>query len=138
MITHTFHDYFKDVDLPKDQIESSRFFVDKNNCTPLSEKGYPVSNMLFLAMINYARKSVFNGIYTIVSRAMLTILRRSGWQISILKKAKIGDKEYIYLIYLPAEENDQLQIAQNIHNKTGIPISTLVSWPITLMVSEQV
>lgn len=138
MITHTFHKHFKDVELPKNQIESSRFFVDKNNASQLLGKSYPVSNMLFLATINYARQFGFSGIYTIVSRAMLTILRRSGWQMTPLREAQLSENESIYLVFLPAEKADQLQMAQKMHTKLGSPMSTLLNWPISLTVSEQV
>jgi len=76
MITHTFRACFDAVPLPPTGVESSRFFVDKPRARTLFGEQYPISQTLFLAMINWARNTGHDGIYTIVSRAMLTILKR--------------------------------------------------------------
>jgi acyl homoserine lactone synthase len=130
MITHTFRASFDSVSLPTDGIESSRFFVDKLRARELLGEGYPVSQALFLAMINWAQDTGHIGIYTIVSRAMLTILKRSGWQIQTLKEALLSERERIYLVYLPAGQEDQLKMARGLNSHSASPFT----WPLTLQV----
>jgi acyl homoserine lactone synthase len=128
MITHTFGACFDSVPLPSGGVESSRFFVDKLRARELLGERYPISQALFLAMINWAQDAGHSGIYTIVSRAMLTILKRSGWQIQILKEAFRSEQERIYLVYLPAGQDDQLKMAKRLKNQTA----SLLTWPLTL------
>lgn len=85
MITHTFRACFDAVPLPLASIESSRFFVDKGRSRQRLGEHYPVGLALFLAMISWARDNKYNGIHTIVSQPILTILKRSGWQVRTLK-----------------------------------------------------
>lgn len=132
MITHTFHDCFSAVALPAEGTESSRFFVDKPRARELLGKDYPVSQLLFLAMINWARKKGYPCIHTIVSRAMCRILLRSGWQISVLKEAYLTGTERIYLLSLPAGEQDQNRFAEPLSNRMGIQASELATWPLRL------
>ncbi|WP_159281734.1 acyl-homoserine-lactone synthase [Rahnella variigena] len=130
MITHTFRACFDSVPLPSEGVESSRFFVDKLRARELLGERYPVSQALFLAMINWAQDNGHAGIYTIVSRAMLTILKRSGWQIQTLKEAFLSERERIYLIYLPAGKDDQMNMATGLNSQTD----SLFTWPLTLPV----
>lgn len=81
-------------------------------------------------MINWAQDNGHTGIYTIVSRAMLTILKRSGWQIQTLKEAFLSERERIYLIYLPAGEDDQRIMARGLNGQTA----SVFTWPLTLPV----
>lgn len=128
MITHTFRACFDSVYLPAAGVESSRFFVDKLRARELLGERYPVSQALFLAMINWAQDAGHRGIYTIVSRAMLTILKRSGWQIQSLKEAFLTEHERIYLVYLPAGQADQFKMARKLHSQTA----SLFTWPLML------
>ena len=128
MITHTFRACFDSVPLPAAGVESSRFFVDKLRARELLGERYPVSQALFLAMINWAQDSGHSGIYTIVSRAMLTILKRSGWQIQPLKEAFLTEHERIYLVYLPAGQADQSRMARKLNSQ----VASLFTWPLTL------
>lgn len=132
MITHTFRDSFSTVVLPEEGTESSRFFVDKARARSLLGESYPVSQVLFLAMVNWAQQKGYARIHTIVSRAMLTILRRSGWQISVLKEAFLTEKERIYLLTLPAGKEDQKQLAEPVISRTGCRPSSVATWPLRL------
>lgn len=134
MITHTFRDCFDTVPLPLDGIESSRFFVDKVRAQQLLGKRYPISQVLFLAMINWARHNERNGIHTIVSRAMLTILKRSGWQLETLKEACLSERERIYLVFLPTTAEDRDRMASGLISALGYPASSLITWPLSLPV----
>lgn len=134
MITHTFNHCFNTVPLPAGGTESSRFFVDKTRARALLGENYPVSQILFLAMVNWAQKNGYDCVYTIVSRAMLKILRRSGWQITVLKEAYLTEKERIYLLTLPAGESDAAQLAAPIIKYTGCQPADTTTWPLTLPV----
>lgn len=134
MITHTFRACFDSVQLPSEGIESSRFFVDKARARQLLSKHYPVSQALFLAMINWAQHHKLSSIHTIVSRAMLRILERSGWQISVLKEASLSERERIYLVVLPTGPEDQTQMASGIITTLGYPASSAITWPLSLPV----
>ncbi|MHA6306202.1 acyl-homoserine-lactone synthase [Hafnia paralvei] len=134
MITHTFQSCFHDVSLPAGEVESSRFFVDKSRARDLLGERYPVSQVLFLAMINYARQYNLNGIYTIVSRAMLTILKRSGWQVRVLKEAYLSEEERIYLLYLPTDSDSQAKMATKINAFEGCSLPEFEHWPMSVAV----
>ncbi|MGP2836380.1 acyl-homoserine-lactone synthase [Serratia nevei] len=134
MITHTFRTCFDSVQLPFTGTESSRFFVDKTRARQLLGERYPISRALFLAMINWALHHECNGIHTIVSRAMLTILRRSGWQIRILKEAFLSERERIYLVFLPTRKEDQTRMASGIVTQTGESAPDMITWPLLLPV----
>ncbi|WP_158780473.1 acyl-homoserine-lactone synthase [Pantoea sp. BAV 3049] len=134
MITHTFRACFDTVTLPRDGIESSRFFVDKARARQLPGLRWPVSQALFLAMINWARHNGRNGIHTIVSRPMLIILKRSGWQIRVLKEAYLSERERIYLLFLPTTAADRDRMASGLDGSPGCSAPSLVTWPLSLPV----
>ncbi|MGK0603170.1 acyl-homoserine-lactone synthase [Yokenella regensburgei] len=129
MINRTFSACFSDVMLPPVGIESSRFFVDKARVSLLPGKSVPVSQALFVAMINWARHNDYNGIHTIVSRAMLTILKRTGWKIDVLREAFLSKQERIYLLYLPTTAEDQAWMASKLTMATGHKAK---DWPMEL------
>lgn len=136
MITHTFRSCFKDVTLPPIGVESSRFFVDKTRARLLLGERYPISQVLFLSMMNWAINHQEKGICTIVSRAMLTILKRSGWQIKVLKEALLSEQERIYLVWLPVGQDEQRRIASKLYIRLerSQVTSSLVTWPLSLPV----
>lgn len=134
MITHTFNACFNSVTLPQFGTESSRFFVDKARARHLLGEHYPISQALFIAMINWAQQNHYAQIHTIVSRAMLTVLRRSGWDIKVLKEAWLSEKERIYLLTLPAGEHDRATLARKIIARTESPAQAVATWPLTLPV----
>lgn len=138
MITHTFQRLFGDVKLPEgDYIESSRFFVDKNRAKAWLGSRYPISYVLFLSMINYARHHGHTGIYTIVSRAMLTIAKRSGWEIEVIKEGFVSDNEPIYLLRLPIDPHNQHLLAKRISDQSESDITALCQWPMSLQVTPE-
>ncbi|MGO4745995.1 acyl-homoserine-lactone synthase [Serratia quinivorans] len=132
MITRTFRTCFDTVKLPVEGVESSRFFVDKARARRLLGERYPISQALFLAMINWAQHNKCNTIHTIVSRAMLRILKRSGWQIRVLKEAFLSERERIYLVVLPTGPVDQNQMAAGIITGLSCPASSVITWPLSL------
>jgi acyl homoserine lactone synthase len=134
MITHTFRACFDSVPLPLGGIESSRFFVDKDRARQLLGVRYPVSQVLFLAMINWARHNERNGIHTIVSCPMRTILKRSGWQIRTLKEAYLSERERIYLVFLPTAAEDRDQMSSGLISEFGYPAASAITWPLSLPV----
>lgn len=135
MITHTFNALFDDVVLPEGKyIESSRFFVDKTRAQLLLGNRYPISYVLFLSTINYGLNYGYTGIYTIVSRAMLTIIKRSGWQVEVIKEAYVSEKERIYLLYLPTDHKSQKVMASRINACLKGADPELQTWPMSLSV----
>lgn len=134
MITHTFNASFNTVALPEYGTESSRFFVDKARARQLLGEHYPVSQALFLAMVNWAQRNDYVKIYTIVSRPMLTVLRRSGWNITVLKEAYLSEKERIYLLTLPAEDKDRAMLSKKFLSRTACEEQSLAIWPLKLPV----
>ncbi|MEW5288540.1 acyl-homoserine-lactone synthase [Erwinia papayae] len=132
MITHTFNACFNTVKLPDTGIESSRFFVDKARARALLGERFPVGQVLFLAMVNWAQRNGHDHIHTIVSRPMLTIVNRSGWQSTVLKEAFLSERERIYLLKLPAGEQAQTRLAQGIIAQTKCETSSLTTWPLML------
>lgn len=132
MITHTFRACFDTVPLPLASIESSRFFVDKGRSRQRLGERYPVSLALLLAMISWARDNKYNSIHTIVSQPMLTILKRSGWQVRTLKEAFFSEREHIYLLFLPTSAEDKVRMASELITKLGCPPSSMITWSLSL------
>ncbi len=140
MITGTFSSYFGEMNIPSgNYVESSRFFVDKARARHLISKKNPVGLMLFLAMIRYARHFNIEGILTIVSHSMLTILKRSGWKISVISQGLSEKKEKIYLLNLPVDDESQNALITRIAKITGDGSDRLVNWPLSVkLIKEQV
>ncbi|WGL98453.1 acyl-homoserine-lactone synthase [Arsenophonus sp. aPb] len=132
MITGTFAPFFKHLNLPKgNYIESSRFFVAKNQTRNGNYNKDPVCFILFLAMLNYAKKCEYDGILTIVSHAMLKILERSGWGISIVEQGISEKNEKVYLMLLPVDSESQNQLIGKIRNHYDSLINNkLKQWPL--------
>jgi acyl homoserine lactone synthase len=131
MITGTFLTCFNDFTLPVgNYIESSRFFVDKARASKVNTKKYPVSLLLFLATLNYAKKFNYDGVLTIVSQAMLAILTRSGWKFSIIAQGCVSENESIYLLNLPVDDENQNILIQRIMKYSPIDSSKLKGWPL--------
>ncbi|MGM3175122.1 acyl-homoserine-lactone synthase [Dickeya lacustris] len=131
MITGTFYSYFNTLSLPEgNYIESSRFFVDRDRVRHLIGTRNPACLTLFLAMINYARKYHYDGILTIVSHPMLTLLKRSGWQISIIEQGLSEKQERIYLLLLPADDESRLALIERITQMTAVETERLTTLPL--------
>lgn len=132
MITNTFAPFFKHLNLPKgNYIESSRFFVTKNQTRNENYQKDPVCFILFLAMLNYAQKCGYDGILTIVSHAMLKILKRSGWGISIIEQGVSEKNEKVYLMLLPVDSESQNQLIGKIRSHyDNLVNNKLKQWPL--------
>ncbi|SLM65062.1 Homoserine lactone synthase YpeI [Dickeya aquatica] len=131
MITGTFYSYFNTLALPEgNYIESSRFFVDRDRVRHLIGTRNPACLTLFLAMINYARKYHYDGILTIVSHPMLTLLKRSGWQISVIEQGLSEKQERIYLLLLPADDESRLALIERITQMTAVETERLTTLPL--------
>ncbi|WP_225086247.1 acyl-homoserine-lactone synthase CarI [Pectobacterium colocasium] len=131
MITGTFFPYFKEINIPEgNYLESSRFFVDKSRAKDILGNEYPISSMLFLSMINYSRDKGYDGIYTIVSHPMLTILKRSGWGISVVEQGLSEKQERVYLVFLPVDDENQEALARRINRSGTFMNNELKQWPL--------
>lgn len=133
MITHTFQSYFRGVKFKNgNYLESSRFFVHKERAQELLGCHYPISTILLLSMINYCQHYGFDGIYTIVSKAMLSILRRAGWKFENIKEGYLSEKERIYLLFLPVTLENQTELATKIRAALPFKNVDLCTWPLLL------
>nr|BBE36686.1 N-acylhomoserine lactone synthase ExpI [Pectobacterium carotovorum subsp. carotovorum] len=131
MITGTFFPYFKEINIPEgNYLESSRFFVDKSRAKDILGNEYPISSMLFLSMINYSRDKGYDGIYTIVSHPMLTILKRSGWGIRVVEQGLSEKEERVYLVFLPVDDENQEALARHINRSGTFMSNELKQWPL--------
>ncbi|MCR1566318.1 MAG: acyl-homoserine-lactone synthase [Mixta calida] len=138
MISHTFAPWFDKVELPQgNYIESSRFFVDKDRARSTELYQYPISNMLFLAMVNYARHYGYEGIYTLVSHAMLRILKRSGWQISVIEQTLSEKKEKIYIVFLPIDDQNRNTLIEKANPDKLFIDKELANWPLNFQPNRQ-
>ncbi|CNL66040.1 acyl-homoserine-lactone synthase [Yersinia proxima] len=130
MITGPFAPYFSDVNLPIDGfIESSRFFVEKTLARDMVGNNSSLSTILFLAMVNYARDRGHKGILTVVSRGMFILLKRSGWNITVLNQGESEKNEVIYLLHLGIDNNSQQQLINIILKIHQVEPTTLETWP---------
>ncbi|MGF6188935.1 acyl-homoserine-lactone synthase [Serratia sp. 2723] len=131
MIEGTFSSYFPKLTIPQgNYIESSRFFVDKARASQVNLKKYPISSILFLAMVNYARKYGYDGILTIVSHSMLAILKRSGWEISVIEQGNSEKNQNIYLVHLPTDIESQNTLIERINSRVLFDADKLKKWPL--------
>ncbi|GKW41672.1 acyl-homoserine-lactone synthase [Pectobacterium parvum] len=131
MITGAFFPYFKAINIPEgNYLESSRFFVDKSRAKDILGNEYPISSMLFLSMINYSRDKGYDGIYTIVSHPMLTILKRSGWGIRVVEQGLSEKEERVYLVFLPVDDENQEALARRINRNGRFMSNALNQWPL--------
>ncbi|HEI8868614.1 acyl-homoserine-lactone synthase [Serratia sp. AKBS12] len=137
MITGTFFSYFDRIDIPSgNYLESSRFFVDKKRVKSMFDSRFPISSILFLAMINYSINAGYDGIFTIVSHPMLTILKRSGWGISVVEKGLSEKEKPIYLLFLPTDSQNQAVLIDRIKQHESLAENTLTHWPLSLAFTE--
>lgn len=132
MITGTFLPFFKEVNLPVDNyIEASRFFIDKNKVKELKLSNKPLCTMFFLVMIRYSMNFNYDGIYAIVSHSMLTVIKNSGWLISIVEEGRSEKTEKVYLIFMPTDQKNHQLLIDNLRYKTELKDANNMLWPIT-------
>lgn len=137
MIIDTFKPYFKQISLPEgNYVEASRLFIDKERIQALQLQQHPISSILFLSMINYARDRGYEGIYAIVSHPMLVIFQRSGWQISIVEKGLSEKRQNIYLIHMPVDNHNQHILINRINQKSPSSSKALNTWPLSFAIRE--
>lgn len=106
MLSCTFNHAFRPEALPVgDYIEASRLFVDKDALAASGPGQSPTSVMLFLSMIKYARMQGYDGLYSVVSPQMYTLLRRAGWAVDIMGSCWLNNEEEIHTLFMPAAES---------------------------------
>lgn len=137
MITGTFKSWFKNIDLPQgNYVEASRLFIDKDQVQAKELKQQPVSALLFLSMINYARHYGYEGIYAIVSHPMYLIFKKSGWKVSVVEQAMSEKQENIYLIFMPVDAGNQSTLMALVKAKVPALSCELDSWPLSFPVRK--
>ncbi len=135
MITGTFKSYFNNLKLPDgNYVDASRLFIDKERARSSTLCQQPVSAMMFLAMINYARHRGYEGIYAIVSHPMWIIFKRSGWRISVVEQGMSEKGERIYLIFMPVDKLNQQILIDRISQSSPAPANPMNDWPLSFNV----
>lgn len=131
MLNDTFSEFFSDVEIPEGNfIESTRFFVDKERVNALLGNRYPVTQVLFLSLINYARRHHYDGILAVASHPMMHIIRRSGWNITVLKKGVSEKNEPVYLLLGHTDKESQKKLETRIITQCDIQENgALNDWP---------
>ncbi|CAI0923170.1 Acyl-homoserine-lactone synthase [Serratia entomophila] len=133
-----FNAYFNNISLPEgNYVEASRLFIDKERVKALQLRRQPISAILFLSMINYARSSGYQGIYAIISHPMLVIFQRSGWEISVVETGCSEKNQNIYLVYMPIDDANQQRLIARIAQQTRLPDNPMSAWPLSFPVREQ-
>lgn len=137
MITGTFRSWFKNVELPQgNYVEASRLFIDKERVRMLELRQQPVSALLFLSMINYARHYGYEGIYAIVSHPMYLIFKKSGWGISVVEQSLSEKEENVYLIFMPVDQGNQQTLMARVKTKVPTLDCQLDEWPLSFPVRK--
>ncbi|POT56327.1 acyl-homoserine-lactone synthase [Citrobacter amalonaticus] len=132
MLNDTFSAFFNDVEIPEGHyIESTRFFVDKERANLLPGTRYPVALILFHTLINYAQRHHYDGILAVASHAMMHIIRRSGWNVTVLKKGISEKNEPVYLLLGHTDEASQQALKTRIFSQSDtLDDSLLNDWPL--------
>lgn len=89
-----------------------------------------LSTILFLAMVNYAKDCGYKGILTVVSRGMFILLKRSGWNITVLNQGESEKNEIIYLLHLGVDIDSQQKLINKIRRVHQLEPGVLESWPL--------
>ncbi|TQI78593.1 acyl homoserine lactone synthase [Serratia fonticola] len=133
MLNSAFSSFFKNVSIPEgNYIESTRFFVDKERTHSLLGRRFPVTMVLFLALINYARQHHYDGILAVASHPMLHIIKSSGWNVSLLETGISEKDEPVYLLLGHADRESQEALKARIFRKFSLPDENILNaWPLT-------
>ena len=132
MLVNTFSSFFSKVEIPEgNYIESTRFFVDKQRTKLLAGHRFPVTKILFMALINYARQHQYDGIIAVASHPMMQIIKNSGWKISLLETGKSEKDEPVYLVLGHADEGSQQAMKAAVIRESSLNEEVLNSWPLS-------
>ena len=134
MLEKTFFSFFKDIEIPEGKyIESTRFFVDKMRTRNLLEYNFPVTKILFLSLLNFARKHQYEGIIAVASHAMMQIIEQSGWKITKLKTGQSEKGEPVHLLLGHIDDESCRKLKEEILDKEKkLPQTLLEQWPFVL------
>ncbi|WP_054180370.1 acyl-homoserine-lactone synthase [Trabulsiella odontotermitis] len=133
MLDDTFSVFFNDVNIPEGNfLESTRFFVDKDRVSEFLGKRYPVTLVLFLSLINYARRHHYDGILAVASHPMMHIIRRSGWNVTVLKTGMSEKEEPVYLLLGHTDPASQTALKDRIRRQDDSQDeNSLNDWPLS-------
>lgn len=130
MLLKVFSSFFEKVELPEgNYIESTRFFVEKQRVKVLG-RGFPLTKILFMSLINYARQNRYDGIIAVASHPMMQIIKHSGWKVTILETGKSEKDEPVYLVLGHVDEGSHQAIRAAIIKDSALNEAVLDSWPL--------
>jgi acyl homoserine lactone synthase len=95
-------------------LEASRLFIDKDRINKLKLAHHLVCALIFVAIINFTRRNNYEGIYSIVSEAMLIICRRIGWKVEVLESGYSEKGEAVHYVFMPVDESNTNRILKKI------------------------
>ena len=132
MLVKTFSSFFDKVEIPEgNYIESTRFFVDKQRAKVLAGHRLPVTRILFMALINYARQHHYDGVIAVASHPMMQIIKNSGWKITLLETGQSEKDEPVYLVLGHVDEGSQQAMKAAIIKASSLDEEVLNSWPLS-------
>lgn len=137
MLDNVFSLFFDKVEIPKgNYIESTRFFVDKKRTHEYLGPKFPVTLMLFLSLINYAKQYHYDGIIAVASHSMIHIIKKSGWRVSILATGISEKNESVYLLLGNIDNESQTELKSKILSRYEFfDEKTLNDWPLSSGIS---
>lgn len=131
MLNDTFAGFFNKVNIPEGNfVESTRFFVDKERTHSLLGGKYPVTMSLFLSLINYAIERHYDGILAVASHSMMSIIRRSGWNVTVLEIGMSEKDEPVYLLLGHIDTQSQEKLKAKIRRHEQQNERELNAWPL--------
>lgn len=132
MLNDTFSSFFKEVNLPEGKfIESTRFFVDKDRVSSLLGNRSSITLALFLSLINYAQRHHYDGILAVASHPMMIIIRKSGWNVTVLETGVSEKDEPVYLLLGHIDLMSQKELKDRILRKDNIQFENILNeWPL--------
>lgn len=135
MLNDTFSSFFKKINLPEGKfIESTRFFVDKDRVSSLLGNKYPVTLALFLSLINYAQRHHYDGILAVASHPMMSIIRKSGWNVTVLETGVSEKDEPVYLLLGHIDLKSQKELKDRILRRDNIQSENVLNdWPLSFI-----
>lgn len=132
MLNDTFSSFFKKIKLPEGNfIESTRFFVDKDRVSSLLGNRSPITLALFLSLINYAQRNHYDGILAVASHPMMSIIRKSGWNVTVLETGVSEKDEPVYLLLGHIDLMSQKELKDRILRRDNIQCGNILNeWPL--------
>ncbi|CAK9885910.1 MAG: Acyl-homoserine-lactone synthase [Candidatus Erwinia impunctatus] len=132
MLDGAFFSFFNNIAIPDgNYIESTRFFVDKERAGSMLGRRFPVTMMLFLSLINYARERHYDGILAVASHPMMHIIKKSGWNVTVLETGLSEKQEPVHLVLGHVDDDSLQEIKKRILRQENALDQKMNTWPLS-------